>query len=224
MAVGLASAADPEASIRVRLYDYAGVSQTTLARAKADASAILHGAGVRVEWTECPLREHDAPKDAACRHPVTPMDLQMRILNRDMAKRSGTTRHSLGYALLADGFDSIAAVFFHRAIDLESSNLATRSNILGAMIAHEIGHLLLEQNHHSETGVLRALWVDEDLKMIAKGRIRFTEEQALVMVSMVSRRIGATRDRQPVPVMSQHSGSEVFRSSSELPQDSAADE
>ena len=37
-----------------------------------------------------PLRDHDVPKDAACRHPVTPMDLQMRIPNRDMAKRSGT--------------------------------------------------------------------------------------------------------------------------------------
>ena len=189
--IGIAKRADAEAGIRVRLYNYAGVPQTTLASAKADASAILQTAGVSVGWAECPLREDDVSKDAACHLPLSPRDLQMRVLDPGMAKRVRASRHCLGYALLADGFDSIAAVFFHRAVDLEGATLATRATILGAMMAHEIGHLLLKQNHHSETGVLRAFWGDEDLKMAAKGRLRFSPEEARLLASMVSRRIGA---------------------------------
>ena len=190
-AIGIAKPADAGAGIRVRLYNYASVPQKTLASAKADASAILQTAGVSAGWAECPLGEHDVPKDTACLLPLSPRDLQMRILDRGMAKRVGASRHCLGYALLADGFDSIAAVFFHRAVDLEGTNHAKRATILGAMMAHEIGHLLLEKNHHSETGVLRASWGDEDLKMAAKGRLRFSAEEARSMASMVSRRIGA---------------------------------
>jgi hypothetical protein len=146
---------------------------------------------VSLGWAECPLSEHDASKDGACHLPLSPRDLEMRILDRGMAKRVPSSRHCLGYALLADGFDSIAAVFFHRAVDLEGANLAMRATILGTMMAHEIGHLLLEQNQHSETGVLRASWGDADLKMAAKGRLRFSPEEARLLASMVSRRTGA---------------------------------
>ena len=98
------------------------VPPRTLADAKRDTSAILERARVRVEWAECRLRESDGPKDTACLLPVTPLDLQMRILDRTMAKRARSTRGCLGYALLTGRFDSVAAVFFHRAVDLESGN------------------------------------------------------------------------------------------------------
>jgi hypothetical protein len=111
-----------------------------------------------------------------------------------MAKRVRASRHDLGYALLADDFDSIAAVFFHRAVDLERANLVTRSAILGAMMAHEIGHLLLGENHHSDVGVLRASWGDQDLKSIARGQMCFTAGEARRMVSMVRRRNEAIRN------------------------------
>jgi hypothetical protein len=188
MMVGAGIAADPQASVRVRLYDYAGVSMPTLASAKANAADILHRAGVRVEWAECRLRADEASKDAACDVPVSALDLQMRILDRDMAKLARTSRHALGYAQLADAFDSIAAVFFDRAVDMERGNLATRSAILGAMMAHEIGHLLLGENRHSDIGVLRPSWGNQDLKVIARGQIGFTAGEARRMVSMVWRR------------------------------------
>jgi hypothetical protein len=190
MTVGAGIAADPQASVRVRLYDYARVSRPTLAGAKDSAVDILRRAGVRVEWAECCLRAYEVSKDATCSLPVTALDLQMRILECGMAKRVRTSHHDVGYALLADDFGSIAAVFFDRAVDLERGNLATPSAILGAMMAHEIGHLLLGENHHSDIGVLRASWGDQDLKMIARGQIWFTAGEARRMVSMVSRRNG----------------------------------
>jgi hypothetical protein len=114
----------------------------------------------------------------------------MRILDSGMAKRVRTSRDELGCALLADDydFDSIAAVYFHRAVDLEGGTLATRSAILGAMMAHEIGHLLLGDNRHSASGVLRASWGDQDLRTIARGQMCFTAGEARRMVAMVLRR------------------------------------
>jgi hypothetical protein len=103
-----------------RLWDYAHVSSRTLEGAKKQAADILGRAGVGVEWLDCRLRESDPPKDPACALPITPRDLQMRILDRSMAKQVPSTRDCLGYALLAGGFDSFAAVFFQRAIDLET--------------------------------------------------------------------------------------------------------
>jgi hypothetical protein len=198
MIIAGAPAPGAETAVWVRLYDYAGVSSQTLGAAKADASAILLQAGVRVEWAECPLRQDDALKNAACRLPITAADLEIRILDRGMAKRTPTTRHCLGYALLVPGANTIAGVFFHRALDLEKSNLATRSAILGAMMAHEIGHLLLERAGHSNTGIMRARWGDDDLKRIAKGRMWFTAEQARLMIARVSRRSGRPAGKRPI--------------------------
>jgi hypothetical protein len=176
------------ADILVLLYVYAPVSPGTLAKAKSAASYILERAGVRLSWAECRLRQQDPPKDAACDLPVTPLDLHLRIVDSAMAKLTARTRHSLGYARLAPGFDSLAAVYWPRALELEKSNLADRSAILGCMMAHEIGHLLLDDGGHPEHGIMRGFWGDDDLRAIAKGRMLFTAEQGRRMRSMVIRR------------------------------------
>ena len=149
--------AGADGSRPVRLWNYAAVPPRTLADAKRHTSAILERARVRVDWAECRLRESDGPKDSACLLPITPLDLQLRILDRAMAKRARSTSGCLGYALLTDGFDSIASVFFHRAVDLGRGSLVPQSTVLGAMMAHEIGHLLLDQGHHSDAGICAPL-------------------------------------------------------------------
>jgi hypothetical protein len=175
---------NPAASqIRVRLYDYAGASPDTLARSKAAAGEVLAAAGVELFWLDCP--------SSACGLPVTPSDLQLRIVTEEMARRVAVTKTCLGYAVLAGEFSSIASVFFHRALELEKGNLADRSAILGAMMAHEIGHLLLSRNSHPETGIMRGIWGDQELKAIAKGRMRFTAAEAGILVTVAARRTGA---------------------------------
>jgi hypothetical protein len=41
--------------------------------------------------------------------------------------------------------------------------------MLGCMMSHEIGHLLLDDGGHPEPGIMR-----DDLRAIAKGRLLFT--------------------------------------------------
>ena len=116
------------------------------------------------------------------------MDLQLQLIDATMARHTGKTGQCLGYAVVTGSFDSIASVFAHRALELEKRNFADRAAILGAIMAHEIGHLLLGQSRHSASGIMRAKWGDENLKLIAKGRMWFTEEEASRLVCNVAKR------------------------------------
>lgn len=121
-AILLAAMAGPafgETPVRVRLYDYAGVPPRILEQAQAYASTLFSEAGIAMEWARCSPGESGVPGDAACRPPFDPLNLEIRILSREMAKRAHTREHALGYALLAPGFHHVAAVFYHRALELE---------------------------------------------------------------------------------------------------------
>jgi hypothetical protein len=180
-----------EVEVRVRLQDYANVPAVWLTKAKAVATGILQNASVRVSWSDCsPSSER---RDILCSVPPGLMDLHLRILSKEMAKRTHRTRHSMGYAMVSGQFPSTASVFYHRAVELEAGRSGARAEILGGILAHEIGHLLLAENSHSGTGVLRARWGDQDLRMIACGRFWFTTEQAARMVSLVTERVHTSR-------------------------------
>lgn len=191
-----------EVEVRVRLQDYANVPAVWLTKARAVATGILENGGVSVLWSDC--SPNSARRDTLCSSPPGPMDLQLRILSEEMAKRTHRSRHSMGSAMVSGRFPSIASVFYHRAVELEAGKPGARAEILGGILAHEIGHLLLAENSHSGTGVLRALWGDQDLRMIACGRLWFTPEQAARMVSLVTERAHAAQSvaefRQQFPV------------------------
>ena len=103
-----------------------------------------------------------------------------------------------GHATRADGLATLTDRELHpdldphRAVELERPDLAQRGDILGAILAHEIGHLLIAGNNHSNIGILRARWDDQDLRLIAQGRIMFTMDQAARMLSL-------TAERQAIP-------------------------
>jgi hypothetical protein len=178
-----------ELEVQVRLQDYANVPSVWLTKAKGVASGILANAGVRVRWAEC--SPNSGAADPVCNIPPGPTDLYVRILTKEMAKRARTTNHCMGYAMVSGRFPTIASAFYHRAVELEAGRSGARAEILGGILAHEIGHLLLAENSHSETGVLRAEWGDEELRTIARGRLWFTGEQASRMASLGRDRLRA---------------------------------
>ena len=191
MCVCVVVAGAAEVQVRVRLQDYANVPPVWLANAKAVAAAILENGGVSISWADCsPSSER---RDAVCSIQPGPIDLQLRILSEEMAKRIHRSRQSMGSAMVSGRFPVIASAFYHRAVELEAKKPGARAEILGGILAHEIGHLLLADNSHSETGILRALWGDQDFRMIACGRLWFTPEQAARMASLVTERVHAAQ-------------------------------
>jgi hypothetical protein len=48
--------------------------------------------------------------------------------------------------------------------------------LLGYIIAHELGHLLLGPGH-APSGIMRATWDMNDLEAIRQGRLKFSREE-----------------------------------------------
>jgi hypothetical protein len=66
--------------------------------------------------------------------------------------------------------------------DFHSTDVAV---LLGVVIAHELGHLLLGPGH-TPTGVMRSRWGNPDLKALSQRHLKFTSEQRAEMQRRLS--------------------------------------
>jgi hypothetical protein len=116
-----------------------------------------------------------------------------------MANRLGLPINVMGVAPGTGPDRQNVYVFYNRAQELAHRQLETQprgpisqhasvSQILGAMVAHEIGHVLLNMPLHSETGIMRGAWDRKDLYDVAHHCLFFTPSQAEMIRSEVRRR------------------------------------
>jgi hypothetical protein len=172
--------------IAVRVYNYANVPQDTLVEAKREASRLLRLEEIEIAWFDCARNPAEAPDYPACEQiSGGPTVVSTVILSRSMARRYPVNRSAFGFALAAskNGFAERAHIFFHRAEDLAARKDALGDErfpslavILGHVIAHEIGHLLIGWNHWP-TGLMRAEWRKPELRNIGQGKLGFTPRQ-----------------------------------------------
>jgi hypothetical protein len=84
-------------------------------------------------------------------------------------------------------------VFYDRVEPLLRGHHAPQATVLGYVLAHEIAHVLQGIARHSETGIMRARWTDNDLKQMGIKVLTFAPED----VQLIRRRL-AHRDASPV--------------------------
>jgi hypothetical protein len=58
--------------------------------------------------------------------------------------------------------------------------------LLGTVVAHELGHLLLGSHAHSQVGIMVPVWEEESLRNMGMGHLLFTREQSSLMKMRVS--------------------------------------
>src|SRR5207244_733912 len=71
----------------------------------------------------------------------------------------------------------VAYILAYRVDDVAQAHGMDRAALLGAAMAHEVGHLLLSINAHSKTGIMRADWNEEDFRRASVKQLFFTAEQ-----------------------------------------------
>ena len=79
-------------------------------------------------------------------------------------------------------------MFFHRVEQLSRDTDTSPAVILGHMLAHELGHLLLGLGSHSSRGIMRIPWREKQLKLAEMGGFTFSAKQAKAMRADVRRR------------------------------------
>jgi hypothetical protein len=148
-------------SLLVRIYDNAGVLAGDLTSALKTTHDILRLADLTVDWVQCRARR-DGPMPALCDTPPAPGDMVVRLIEGS-DKESGE-RRALGYSLFAsNGVSGFATVYVDRVDWLARRAQYPRAPVLGRAIAHEIGHLILRSNAHTENGLMREVWTAEQV-------------------------------------------------------------
>jgi hypothetical protein len=183
-AVGLA------VTILIRSYNNAGVPAADLAVARGHAEAVLHQAGLRIVWADCWGREKEQPTAvvARCDEPVGG-DIVLRLQKTREADRSRFV--SMGFSLVktVGATPFLSTVFVDRAESVARVAGTDARRVLGLAMAHEIGHVLLNSNTHSETGLMRADWSRSELRRNDGAAWNFLESEAAVVRT-------AARERQ----------------------------
>ena len=187
--------------IRVLAFNYARVLPRILARAKSQTTTVFRKIGVGLLWVDCLPPSAGVSTDPACGLPTDSTTLTLNLHTR--FKRTADmilADNDMGYALLSgDRAGAAYSVTEHLA---ESG--ADRPQILGYVMAHEIGHLLLGSIQHSDSGIMRAVWRVKDLKAAGRGDLLFTVPQAEQIRANVVERMMQHKARPVASVDSAH--------------------
>jgi hypothetical protein len=186
----LAWAKNPEKTaevITLRVYDYAQVSRPALLAAEGEATRILRQASVELRWVDCPTVEAERDSYRQCLSAGLEDALVIRVLPKAMVGLQEKTADTLGSAIGCDhGPCSVAGVYYDRVRSLSGAATAPVPTLLGRVMAHEIGHILLGPQAHSRTGIMRAYWTDHELSSAASQEMVFTAEQSHRMKSRIA--------------------------------------
>jgi len=174
-------------TIIVAVYDYAAVPPGWLRQAQNEMGRIYHEIGVEITWWDpdrsspvggLPDGQRDAPS-------TVPRDaLIVLIRHSSVSPQKDLPENVMGSASgTADERGRVAYLFYDRT---ETFPFLYRARLLGHLMAHEIGHLLLPLDAHSPQGLMRAQWSGADLERALAGRLRFTPEQANLIRSRVA--------------------------------------
>jgi hypothetical protein len=169
---------DPPA-VRILFFNYAGVSGRALSQAQNEAARVLRNAGVRTEWVDCPTSPEQVQQVAACTISRNSRTVQLRLLTTSMVKGAKPGPATLGTAILPfQGDGMVANVFPSRSEQVSTNRSLGRGVILGHLMAHELGHLLLGAGSHSRCGLMRNPWGKAELTWAAQGSLNFSSAEA----------------------------------------------
>jgi hypothetical protein len=187
-------------SIDIHIYNYAGISDYALAQAEQETARIYQRVGISMIWRNCPLNEAELARNTTCDLPGTPTIITLRLLSNAMAQTFPVGSDTFGFALLPvyGGFGVLANVFADRVRELAADEEVHRV-ILGHVIAHELGHLLLgEDGHPAGTGIMHVPWKTKELQRAKQGVMYFLPGQTEKIRAQVLART-VSSDASPAP-------------------------
>lgn len=162
----------------IRTYNTFGVTTEEMTHARSVAAIILQDAGLQAVWRDC---------SDGCADARGPGEVLVRIVTAPKT----IVAESLGCALvdLQEGAGTLATVYANRINAVGSRTGVNAATLLGRVIAHEIGHLVLGTSHHSSAGLMRALWSDRELQRDIAADWTFSRED----VTRIDRRLAIRR-------------------------------
>jgi hypothetical protein len=169
------SAAVPRATITVRVYHRASLSSAIEQRALTEANTVMRLAFVDVRWQGCA----GPNRSPACEIPGGPSELLL-IVREGIPCQETSAR--LGHALVVHGAGGVVATVQLDCIAWLASVSGTDIGlILGRVVAHELGHLMMHTSSHAKRGLMRANWTPSEVRRNRAADWMFTAEDIAAM-------------------------------------------
>jgi hypothetical protein len=189
-AQGLAS--EDLVTLRVLVYDYVNVPAGTLRNAEREANRVLAAAGARIDWVHCMDTTRLASEAKSwCDDRWTPQTPAVRFI------AGGNRLQPRQYAYTA--IPVLITVYYEKVANVahRSYGPAETPVLLGNVIAHELGHLLLGTQTHSKSGIMQAEFGERQIHDALVGHLGFTKDQGTRIQSQA--RLLASRPARSTP-------------------------
>ena len=162
--VAIPIAASDKVTVRVRLENAAGVPRRILDGAQFDASRIYRYAGIEIIWLNRGDRQCcDAGRIIRVVLPSLKGADEYRRLEHVDKSALGATNAAAG----------LIHIFWDQLHISASRQGRDQGGLLGVVLAHEIGHVLLPGAGHSSTGIMQA-----GIEVRIPAALRFTDQQS----------------------------------------------
>jgi len=166
----------------VSVFNDALVPTEILAQGEARATHILAQAGIQVEWLNCTAGGSHVPdqfeQPSRCSRIAYPSHLSVRIVLTAQPVREDI----FGEAFTgSEGRGTYIKLYYAHLAKANAHLPLGEGELLGCVIAHEVGHLLLGTDSHSHEGIMQGRWEDAQLRQAGKGNLQFTPSQAAFM-------------------------------------------
>jgi len=173
------SATSATPALTISVYDYAHISAPFLAAAEEDERRIFRKAGLETVWVSC-FPKPETMESPSCRV-VDRNHLVIKILSHALSAQDHDRNGAFGYALVDDNGSGYYTYAFYDRIERVAEERKLGQALLAAVMAHEIGHLLLGSNSHSVSGIMTAHWDGTELRRISEGNMCFLSGQSRVI-------------------------------------------
>lgn len=184
--------ADAAGRLTARIYDYANVNRDQMQAAQQQVAETYGQIGVTVQWLDTAR-----PNAVAAGQEAWPTDddeasmVNVALITGAMAEGVGVPQNVAGYAATDNHRQGrMAFVVVDRTERIAFHGQLFHWRVLGAVMAHEIAHLLLPRGAHARIGLMRPSWSAGDFAM--PGRQTFSQKDATAIRQSVGALTHAT--------------------------------
>jgi hypothetical protein len=170
-------------SIDCMVDDLVTVADDTQAEARQSAARIFEPLAVQIVWfdTTSALRRQQTLDDRGAQKAFVTSLYVVRLVAKDGDGGMTPSERSLGAAAVGT---RVAIIPYPRVLELARNGSVSVGLALGHVIAHELGHLLLQRATHSAAGLMRATL---DLRLAQQGRLLFSAPEARAIRAAIAR-------------------------------------
>ena len=187
-AKSLANSVDQQPVLVFQIVNSADVPGEVLAHAQKHVQRIYQELGIRTVWVE-----RDGAPEALSG--AKRLHLRIVLVNELVAGAMGKG-NATGFALSNNGSGARIAYIFNERAEHQAEFVSElrpvnkevlHGLILGHVIAHEAGHLMLPPNGHSSTGIMRSKMDMDSVDRALQGRLLFQpEQQKLIRAALMA--------------------------------------